>query len=146
MTKTLKLTHHSLPMGPSKLRPVCDLVRGQSVSQALITLRFTPRVAATALAKKLQATASSAIDHSLDPERLVVRAIFCDQRSVLKRQRIRSRGRSSVMRKRGSSVTIELAEQEEFQPRNRSHTSAQQAAKTGAAQPTTKHRVAPSRD
>ncbi len=118
MSKTLSITHHSIPMGPYKLRPVADQIRGVRVADALVTLKVMPRAAARSLADKLQATASAAIDHSLNPDRLVVRSIFVDQQFELKRQRIRSRGRSAIMRKRSSSVTIELAEIEQA-PRNK---------------------------
>lgn len=110
MAATLKVTHRNIPQGPFKLRPVCDLVRGKSVAEALVILKLIPRAAAQTLAKKLQATASASIDRSMDPERLVIRAIYCDQQMELKRQRIRSRGRAAIMRKRSSTVTIELAE------------------------------------
>ena len=117
-TKSLKVTHRSIPMGPYKLRPVADQIRGVRVADALVALKVMARSAARTLASKLQATASAAIDHSLNPERLVVRSIYVDQQLELKRQRIRSRGRAAIMRKRSSSVTIELAEQTETQPRN----------------------------
>lgn len=109
-SKSLTVTHHSLPMGPYKLRPVADRIRGVRVADALVALQVMPRSAARALAVKLQATASAAIDHSLNPDRLIVQSIHVDQQAELKRQRIRSRGRSAIMRKRSSSVTIELAE------------------------------------
>ena len=109
-TKTLKLTHRSIPMGPYKLRPVADQIRGIRVADAIINLKLTPRSAARTLADKLQATASAAIDHSMNPDRLVIRSIYIDQQMELKRQRIRSRGRAATMRKRSSTVTIELAE------------------------------------
>ena len=130
MSKTLTITHHSIPMGPYKLRPVADLIRGVSVTDALVVLKVTPRAAAQVLAKKLQSTASSAIDHSFNPERLLVKSIYVDQQMELKRQRIRSRGRSAIMRKRSSSVTIELAEITRNQQRETSN-----AAQTTSVNP-----------
>jgi large subunit ribosomal protein L22 len=109
MTTSLTTTHHTLRMGPYKLRPVLDRIRGLSVSHALAVLALTPRAAAAAVAKRLVASQAAAIDRSLDPTRLVIRRIAADQQGELKRQRIRSRGRSATMRKRSSSLTIELA-------------------------------------
>ncbi len=102
--------HSGIPMGPYKLRPVCDQVRGLSVRDALIVLKLTPRAAAQILAKKIQSSASAAIDKSLDPTKLIVSVIYADQLTELKRLRIRSRGRSATMRKRSTTVTIELAQ------------------------------------
>ena len=117
MATTLKVTHHSIPVGPYKLRPVCDLIRGKSVEDAMLILSFTQRDAARIIAKKLQSTASASIDKSMNPEKLFVQSIFADQQMELKRQRIRSRGRSAIMRKRSSSLTIELAERIATQPK-----------------------------
>ena len=117
MATTLKVTHHSIPEGPYKLRPVCDLIRGKSVADAMVILSFTPRAAARTISKKLQSTASAAIDKSMNPDNLVVQSIFADQQMELKRQRIRSRGRAAIMRKRSSSLTIELVEKIVTQPK-----------------------------
>ena len=131
--KTLKVTHRSIPMGPYKLRPVADRIRGVRVADALVALMLTPRAAARTLADKLQSTASAAIDHSLNPERLVVRSIYVDQQLELKRQRIRSRGRAAIMRKRSSSVTIEVSEQAVTQPRNVSRKGTEKSTKARTA-------------
>jgi len=107
---TITVIHHSIPQGPYKLRPVCDLVRGMPVVDAMTVLKLTPRAAAVTIAKKLQATAAAAVDKSMNPNNLVIAMIRADQQMELKRQRIRSRGRAAIMRKRSSSLTIQLAE------------------------------------
>ena len=129
MASSLTVTHRSIPMGPYKLRPVCDLVRGLRVADAIVRLKLTTRAAAAVLASKLQSTASAAIDHSMNPDQLVIRTIYADQQLELKRQRIRSRGRSAIMRKRSSMVTIELIEAPVALSRNGARKSAEKKPK-----------------
>ena len=50
-------------MSPSKLKPVCDLVRGKNLSEALTILKFTPGKGSQIIEKVVQSAAANAENH-----------------------------------------------------------------------------------
>jgi large subunit ribosomal protein L22 len=123
-----------------KARLVLDHIRGRTVPEARTILAFTPRAAATDIAKVLRsAVANAEANHGLDGDELVVEAAYADEGPTLKRWRPRARGRVNRIRKRTCHVTLVLSEQqpaETTRRRARSKAAAkEQAAPEAAAEP-----------
>ena len=98
-------------MSPRKMRLVVNNIRGKKVSDALNILKFTKNESAIWLQKlllsavanwenKLENTVSS------DDYGLVVKTIFVDEASMLKRFRPATHGRAARIHKRRNHVTL----------------------------------------
>ena len=98
-------------MSARKARLVLDHIRGRSVPEARTILAFTPRAAATDIAKVLRsAVANAEANHGLDGDDLVVETAYADEGPTLKRWKPRARGRVNRIRKRTCHVTLILSE------------------------------------
>jgi len=98
-------------MSARKARIVLDHIRGRTVPEARTILAFTPRAAATEIAKVLRsAVANAEANHGLDGDDLVVEAAYADEGPTLKRWKPRARGRVNRIRKRSCHVTLILSE------------------------------------
>lgn len=93
---------------PRKVRLVADLIRGKSVPAAMQALTFLPKKSAPAVAKLLNSALANARAEGAAPEQLFVRSITVDKDNVQKRGRPFARGRSGVIRKTMSHITIVL--------------------------------------
>lgn len=94
-------------VAPMKARRVIDLVRGKSVAQALDILRWAPQQASTPVAKVIASAAANAQNNDgLDPDTLVVAAIYADEGPTAKRIRPRAQGRAFRIRRRTSHITV----------------------------------------
>jgi len=98
---------------PRKVRLVADLVKGKGITQAKTQLRFTDKRASGVVSKLLSSAISNAKENnSLSEENLFIKNIRVDEGPILKRMRPRARGSAFLIRKRTSSITLELAEKE----------------------------------
>jgi large subunit ribosomal protein L22 len=97
-------------MGPRKLRRVADAIRGRSVREALVLLRFAGVFGAEPIEKLLRsAVANAENNHNMVGEDLYVTKIAVDGGpggGVTKRLDPRAQGRAAFKRKRLSHVTI----------------------------------------
>jgi len=112
-------------MGPRKLRRVADAIRGKSVREALILLKFSGVFAAAPLERLLKsAVANAGNNHNMDTDELYVTRIIVDGGpggGFTKRLDPRAQGRAAFKRKRLSHVTIAVGpDQPKKQPRKRS--------------------------
>jgi large subunit ribosomal protein L22 len=112
-------------MGPRKLRRVADAIRGKSVREALILLKFSGVFAAEPLERLLRsAVANAGNNHNMITDDLYVTRIIVDGGpggGWTKRIDPRAQGRAAFKRKRLSHVTIAVGpEQPKKQPRKRS--------------------------
>lgn len=104
----------NVPMSARKMRLVVDLIRGKRVDEALDTLRFTKKEAATWV-EKLLLSAISNWEYKLDGLEdaddydLFVKTAFVDEGTMLKRFRPAPHGRAHRIRKRTNHVTIVVA-------------------------------------
>ncbi len=98
-------------MSPRKARLVADLIRGKQVEEALLVLRFTPKKAASILAKTLRSAIANATDtQNVDPDDLYIKRVHIDGGAMLKRFRPRAHGRATPIRKRTSHFTVVVDE------------------------------------
>lgn len=96
---------------PRKVRLVADLVKGKSVSDALFQLEVITKKAGTPLGKLIaSASANAETNFKVDPSTLTIKSITVNAGPILKRARPRSRGMSSPIKKRTSTVVVELAQ------------------------------------
>jgi large subunit ribosomal protein L22 len=113
-----------LKMSPKKVRQVASLIKGKPVQEALNILNFTPKAAATHLAKTLKSAAANAIANvgtaKLRAEDLSVSKVIIDSGPIAKRARFQSMGRVFRIRKRFCHLTIEVeGEPEKETPKRR---------------------------
>ena len=98
-------------MSPSKLKPVCDLVRGKNLSEALTILKFTPDKGSQIIEKVVQSAAANAENnHEMNPDALYVAEISANKGPKMKRFMPGSQGRASIILKRTSHVGVTLKE------------------------------------
>jgi large subunit ribosomal protein L22 len=104
--ETKAITRH-VRMSPRKARLVAGLIRGKQVEEALQILRFTPKKAASILAKTLSSAIANATDtQNVDPDDLYVKRAYIDGGATLKRSMPRAHGRATPIRKRTSHFTV----------------------------------------
>ena len=93
-------------VSPTKARRVVDLVRGMSVQDALVTLKF-PQAASDPVYKVVaSAVANAANTDNLRSEDLVVSQAFVDEGMTMRRIRPRAKGSASRILKRSSHITV----------------------------------------
>ncbi len=102
---------------PKKLKPLMELIRGRSVSEAYWLLEGNAkRRLSTHVMKTLKAAVASyrekAGTNARPDDELVVRTAKVDRGPILKRWRPAWRGRAVMRRRRMSHITIEVAEAE----------------------------------
>src|SRR6202011_3840846 len=101
-------------IGPRKLRRVADAIRGKSVREALVLLKFAGVFASEPIEKLLRsAVANAENNHDMDSDGLFVSRIMVDGGpggGFAKRLDPRAQGRANFKRKRLSHVTVAVAE------------------------------------
>jgi len=118
---------------PQKARRVVDLIRGVPATQAQSLLRFAPQAASEPIGKVLDSAIANATNNfNMNPEGLVIKAVFVDEGPTMHRIRPRAQGRAFKIRKRTSHITVIIATPDDLS------TSAPKAAvKKAAAKKTT---------
>ncbi len=108
---TAELNH--MRIAPRKVRLVVSAIRGMSVGDAEVRLRFLTKRASHPLLKLLKSAVANAKNNfQLSEDDLVVRRITVDGGPVQKRFRARAFGRAARIRKRTSHVTLVLGTKE----------------------------------
>lgn len=96
---------------PKKIRIVMDLIKNKDAVLAERILQFHPSKSARILSKVLNSVIANAVNNlKVAKENLVVTEVYANEASPLKRRRAASKGRSSVILKRRTHVTIGLSE------------------------------------
>ena len=109
MEITVKTRH--IRIAPRKLRLVVDLVRGEAVSIAMNTLKFTTKRGAKIVYKTLMSAVANAENRgTMNVETLYVKKVWVDEGSTMKRHMPRAQGRATIIRKRMSHLNIVLDE------------------------------------
>ncbi len=100
------------PTSPRKMRLVADQVRGIEVEKALQILKFSPKEASINLEKLLLSAIANwqakNEDASIEDANLIVKEIFVDSATMVKRLRTAPQGRAHRIRKRSNHVTLIL--------------------------------------
>ncbi len=111
-------------IGPRKLRRVADAIRGKTVREALVLLKFAGVFAAEPMEKLLRsAVANAENNHDMSSDGLFVTRVTVDGGpggGFTKRLDPRAQGRAAFKRKRLSHVTIAVGTQPpKHQPKQR---------------------------
>lgn len=101
----------SVRVSPRKARLVVDLIRGKKVGQAVGILKTTKSTATEPILKVLNSAVANA-DHNkgMDVNELVVKEIYVNEGSTLKRMRPRAKGSGNRILKRTSHITVVVAD------------------------------------
>ena len=139
-------------IGPRKLRRVADAIRGKTVREALVLLKFAGVFAAEPIEKLLKsAVANAENNHDMSSDGLYVTRITVDGGpggGFTKRLDPRAQGRAAFKRKRLSHVTIAVGPQPpKHQPKRRPgasialSTREQRQSRAAASAPAAKRRA-----
>lgn len=138
--------------GPRKLRRVADAIRGKSVREALVLLKFADVYAADPIEKLLRsAVANAGNNHDMNVDDLYVSRITVDGGPggrFTKRIDPRAQGRAAFKRKRLSHVTVIVSEGAPVRPRKKGAGASVQAARSTRRTPaasTTSRKRSPKR-
>lgn len=102
---------------PQKLNLVAEMIRGKSAERALTDLEFCTKAAAEPVKQTLRtAIANAENNHNLDVDRLFVSEATVGKTMLLKRMRIRGRGRSARIQKFFSRLTVVVRERDQQEP------------------------------
>lgn len=94
---------------PFKLRPIVDVIRGKNVQFAIDWLTVYPALKAASIRKLVQSAAANAKNlQEIEANDLKVVEIKVDQGPTFKYVKPGSMGRSRVLRKRLSHITVVL--------------------------------------
>ena len=104
----MKATLSNYKQTPRKTRLVTELVKGKSVEEALLALKFLDKRAAAPMAKLISSAVANAEKQGEDGRTLVVQNITVNKGLVAMRSMPRAFGRSSPIRHRMSHITVTL--------------------------------------
>jgi large subunit ribosomal protein L22 len=98
-------------VSPYKMRLVIDQVRGRSVADAEVRLRYMVSPAAEVVLKAVRSAAANAENNDLlNRDALKIVRITADQGPVLKRFQPKARGRAGAKDRPTCHLTVEVAE------------------------------------
>ncbi len=101
-----------------KMKPIVDLIRGKSVTEALDILTFIPRKASRLAEKVLQsAIANAENNHNMDVTKLFIREIYVDRGPYFKRIDTKAFGRGTLKKKPTVHLTVKLSERRVVKPK-----------------------------
>ena len=101
-------------LSPQKAGLVADQVRGLDVEKALDVLSFSKKKGANIIKKLLDSAISNAENNeNADIDNLKIQSIIVNKGLVMKRIKIRARGRADRMRKPLCNIEIKLTEKQQ---------------------------------
>ncbi len=95
---------------PRKVRLEGELVKGKRISDAIISLKFTPKRASGPIAKLIESAVANAKSQGKNEANLAIANVTVDKGTVLKRIMPRARGSASRINKRNSHLVVTLKE------------------------------------
>ena len=106
--KGYKATTKFLIASPTKVRPVANVVKGKSCTEALAILDVMPQKGADLIKQTLKSAVANALNlnKKLDEDMLYVKEIRIDEGPRLRRVWFRGRGRADQLLRRMSHITV----------------------------------------
>ncbi|MCR5081236.1 MAG: 50S ribosomal protein L22 [Treponema sp.] len=97
---------------PTKVRPVANVIKQKSCSEALAILNVMPQKGAVLISGTLKSAVANALNknNKLDEDMLYVKEIRIDEGPRLKRVWFRGRGRADQLLKRMCHITVVVDE------------------------------------
>jgi large subunit ribosomal protein L22 len=100
-----------LRVSPKKLRRIAKEIKGKSVVETLVYLKYLPNRPARLIEKVVASAAANAVtNHKMSEARLYIYASEINQAVILKRFRARSRGMAAPIQKKSSHIIVKVAE------------------------------------
>ena len=101
-----------LMASPKKVRPIANLIRKKSYTEALAELEAIPNKGARMLKKVLMSAAANALDQNkkLDEEMLIITELQVNEGPRLKRVWARAKGKRDILLRRMSHITVVVDE------------------------------------
>ncbi len=106
------------PLSPRKMRLIADQIRGMEVAKATAVLSNNNRqLYSSYMLKALKSATSNWMNKNENstPENLIVKTVFVDEGTALKRLRTAPQGRAHRIRKRSNHITIVVDETENME-------------------------------
>lgn len=131
----IKSIYRGARISAFKCREVTREIQGLPVAAALDILSFTPKKAATLIAKTLKSAVANAENNSnLRADRLVVQEATVGEGPTFKRFQPKARGSAGPIRKRTSHIRIILTDEIEIKPKRqpRNHSIKSKSSKPAA--------------
>ncbi len=108
--KTAQATLKNFRQAPRKMRMVVNAVRGKKVSDVLVNLDFIAKKGSLPVKNLILSALANAKNLDIPTENLIIKTIKVDGGAIMYRRRPASRGSAHPIRKRTSSVFVELGE------------------------------------
>lgn len=106
---TVRAFIKGIDLTPRKVSVVASLVRGRSVSDAVVILEHTPRRSALAIKKAIQSAAANATNnHGLDAKTLQISKLSVTAGPRLRRFKPHMRGMALPFEKKSSHILVEV--------------------------------------
>ena len=105
--------HRYARISPRKARLIVEMIRGLDVQEAMNVLEFMPHRAATIVSKALASAIANANEAEADVDRLFVQDARADEGPVIRRGRLKDRGRFHPILKRTSHIMVAVEEEPE---------------------------------
>ena len=102
----VKASHRYARIPAPKVRPLADLVRNQTVEDALDALRYLPNRGARMLERVILSAQANASEQTAHVGRLKITEARVDGGPMVKRIRPRARGMAFVIRKRQCHIHV----------------------------------------
>ncbi len=94
-----------------KMQPICKLVRGLPIQEAIATLQFTPKKGAQIIRKVIESARANAHERKVDVDTLKIKSVVVDRGPIMYRMMSRQRGMAYRIRKRLSHVTVVVGDE-----------------------------------
>ncbi|MEK7060931.1 MAG: 50S ribosomal protein L22 [Patescibacteria group bacterium] len=100
----------STQVAPRKVRIVADLIRKQTIDEALVSLAFLRKRGASVLEKTLRSAVANAVSRNVERNSLSIERIDVSEGPAYKRFHASTRGRIHPYKKRTSHIRIVLTD------------------------------------
>jgi large subunit ribosomal protein L22 len=107
---TAHATLSNFRQSPRKMRVVANLIRGKKVADVLTNLQFVEKRASLPIRTLISSALANARTLDIPTETLIVKTITVNPGKIMYRRIPAARGSAHPIRKRTSSVFVELAE------------------------------------
>ncbi len=112
-----KASSKNVRQSARKVRQVADLVRGKELERALNLLHFSNKKASEVVEKTIRSCVANLLNTDagghLEPEDLYLKTIYVNEGQTARRFRPRAMGRATIIRKRSSHISVEIAEKKD---------------------------------
>lgn len=95
-------------VSPKKARLIANSFRNKNAVDSETILKYSPNKSAKMLLKLIKSALANVKDKKGDCEKLIIKEIKIDEGPIIKRRKIRSRGRADLMKRRTSHFSIIL--------------------------------------